>query len=144
MPVLTLNYLRDNPDLTEAGYQFGEQMSLFVDQAAEADYTCDDGDNLQEAVDLFWEAANKIPQKIYDRLGSEKGYVAREVVLTLFNPKSYIDRYDRKMLEESLAAALTKDELVEAFEEWGTACNEYFRLRWLVVEHGGWRKDGAR
>ena len=68
----TLQYFHENDSLTEAGYTFGEQMSLFVDQAAEADYTCDDGDVMQEAVDDFWAHANTIPEKMRDRLG-ERG-----------------------------------------------------------------------
>ena len=65
----TLQYFQENDGLTEAGYTFGQSMSDFVDEAIMADYTCDDGDNLQEAVDAFWAHANTIPEKMRDRRG---------------------------------------------------------------------------
>ena len=92
----TLQYFQENDSLTEAGYLFGEQMSDFVDEATMADYTCDDGDNMQEAVDAFWAHANTIPEKMRDRLGERNCWTVREIILTLFNPKAYIDRYDRE------------------------------------------------
>jgi len=137
----TLQYFQENDSLTEAGYTFGQSMSDFVDEATMADYTCDDGDVMQEAVDAFWAHANTIPEKMRDRLGERNCRTVREIILTLFNPKAYIDRYDRERLTKALAEVLRKDELVEAFDEWGVACNEFFRLKWLVAEHGGWKKD---
>ena len=43
MAALTLKYIQDNPEVTDAGYSLSEEMSRFVDEAAEANYTTDDG-----------------------------------------------------------------------------------------------------
>ena len=136
-----LKFIQENESLTDAGYRFGEEMSNFVDCAAEADYTCDDGQNMQEAVDAFWTHANTIPEKMRCRIGERDCWTIREIIFTMFDPHAYIDRYDREKLTDALAEVLRKNELVEAFDEWGVACNEFFRLKWLVAEHGGWRKD---
>ena len=138
--MLTIKYIEENPEVTDAGYNLSEEMSRFVDEAAEANYTTEDGDNLQLVIDEFWDAANKYPDRIKDRLGREKCGIIREVIFTLFAPKAYIDDWRRRDLRQLLASAMTKDEIVEALEHFGTAVNEYFRLRWIVAEHGGWQK----
>lgn len=138
--MLTIKYIEENPEVTDAGCNLSEEISRFVDEAAELDYTTYDGDNLQLVVDEFWEAANKFPDRIKDRIGREKCSTIREVIFTLFAPKSYIDEWRRRELRQLLASNMTKDEIVEALEHFGTAVNEYFRLRWIVAEHGGWTK----
>ena len=136
-----LKYIADNQDLTEDGYRLSEQMSRFNDDAWEADCETDDGDVHREAIDLFWEMANRHPRSLeesaplHDKLGT-----IREAVLTLFAPKSTLADWQRAEIKEALAAAMTKKQLMDAFLCYGEAANEYFRLMWLVAEHGGWRK----
>jgi len=138
--MLTIKYIEENPEVTDAGYNLSEEISRFVDEAADAGYTTDDGTDLELAIDEFWTDANKFPDRIKDRIGREKCSTIREVIFTLFAPKAYLDEWRRRDLRQLLASAMTKDETVEALEHFGTAVNEYFRLRWIVAEHGGWQK----
>lgn len=138
--MLTIKYIEENPEVTDAGYNLSEEISRFVDEAADANYTTDDGTDLELAIDEFWDDANKFPDKVKDHIGREKCGIIREVVFTLYAPKSYIDEWRRRDLRQLLASNMTKDEIVEVMEHFGTTINEYFRLRWIVAEHGGWEK----
>lgn len=137
----TLKYLEENTELTDDGYRLSEQMSYFNDAAWDADCATDDGDVHVEAIEAFWEMANSHPNSLkesatlYNHLGT-----IREAVLTLFAPKGTLARWQRVEIMEALAAAMTKKQLMDAFLCYGEAANEYFRLMWLVAEHGGWRK----
>ena len=141
--MLTLKYIEENPEVTDAGYNLSEEMCRFVDKAAEADYTTDDGTDLELAIDEFWTDAHKFPDKVKDHIGREKCGTIREVVFTLYAPKAYIDEWRRRDLRQLLASNMTKDEIVETLEHFGTAVNEYFRLLWIVAEHGGWQKPAT-
>ena len=55
-------------------------------------------------------------------------------------PKGTLARWQRGEIMEALSSAMTKKQLMDAFLCYGEAANEYFRLMWLVAEHGGWRK----
>lgn len=136
----TLRYIRDNEELTDDGYRFGEAMSQFVDAAAEADYITEDGERLQDAIDSFWELANRHPRIVDEKFDRDDCATIRETVLSLFAPKSGLSDWQKDELVEALEC-LTKRQLVAAMLQFGTAANEYFRLRWLVAEHGGWRKE---
>ena len=138
---LTIKYIQDNDDIIDAGYDLSEKISTFVDDAAEADYKCEDGEQLQLAVDEFWDDANKHPDSIRDVFDSYKCTTIREIVLTLFSPYSYLEPWRRNELKEALTSSLNKKQLVDALIQYGTAANEFFRLLWLVKEHGGWAKE---
>ena len=47
----TIKYVRDNQDMTDDGYRLSEEISRFVDEAADADYQTEEGEPLQDAVE---------------------------------------------------------------------------------------------
>lgn len=137
----TIKYVRENEDLTDAGYDLSEKMSAFVDEAAEADYKTKDDSDLQTEVGMFWEAANKHPDSLrYSNNAYKDVGVIREMVFTLFSPYCYLEPWRRDEIKGALAT-LTKTQIVDALVEYGTAVNEFFRLLWVVGEHGGWDKS---
>ena len=136
----TIKYVRDNNDLTDAGYDLSEKMSKFVDAAAEVDYKTADDSDLQTEIDFFWEAANKHPDSLRysNNVCNDVGLI-REMVFTLFSPYCYLEPWRRDEIKGALAT-MTKTQIVDALVEYGTAANEFFRLLWLVQEHGGLAK----
>jgi hypothetical protein len=135
----TIKYVRDNQDMTDDGYRLSEEISRFVDEAADADYQTEEGEPLQDAVDQLNDLANGRPPDSVYYLPGENCATVREIVLTLFAPKSALPRWQVDELKEALRT-LTKEQLVDALVRYGTAANELFRLKWLVAERGGWRK----
>jgi len=136
----TMKYVRENEELTDDGYRLSEAISAFVDEAAEADYQTEEGEPLQEAVDQLNDLAfGRPPDSVYNLPGDNAATV-REAALTLFAPKSTLARWQTDELKEALRT-LTKEQIVDALVRYGSAANEYFRLRWLVAARGGWRKE---
>ena len=43
----TIKHVRDNQEMTDDGYRLSEEISQFVDQAAEADYRTEEGEPLR-------------------------------------------------------------------------------------------------
>lgn len=140
----TLKYVMDNQELTDDGYRLDQTFSLFNDEACDADYAAEDGCPFSDAVDEFWRMANEHPRSVSDVLDREKCAAVREIALTLFAPKSTLGDWQRRELAEALTSALTKAQIADALVCYGSAVNEFFRLKWLVAEHGGWRKEGAK
>lgn len=135
----TIRYVQENEDLTEDGYRLDQAMSRLVDDAADADYATEGGEVLTDAVESFRELANRHPRSLSDRMDRSRCAAVREIVFTLFAPKSMISEWQMRELKEALAT-LTKEQIVDALVGYGTAANEFFRMLWLVSEHGGWRK----
>ena len=138
----TLKYVRENQELTDDGYRLSEDIARFVDEAAEADYATEEGEPLQDAVDQLNDLAHgRAPDSLYGDLSNEDCGTVREIVLSLFAPKSCLARWQRDELVEALVGRLTKRQLVDALLRYGEAANEVFRLKWIVAERGGWRKQ---
>ena len=135
-----LKFLEDNQELTEDGYRTSEAMSYFNDEAWEADCVTDDGEVFTEAIEYFWEMANRHPRSIEESKLYNNKVLIREAVLTLFTPKGYLNDYQKDWIMEALTSAMTKKQIIDAFLCYGEAVNEYFRLKWIVAEHGGWKK----
>ncbi len=136
----TIKHVRDNQEMTDDGYRLSEEISRFVDQAAEADYRTEEGEPLQDAVDQLNDLANGRPPDSIYYLPGENCATVREIALTLFAPKCALPRWQVDELKEALRT-LTKEQIVDALVRYGSAANELFRLKWLVAERGGWRKE---
>ena len=134
----TIKFVHDNQDMTDGGYLLSEEISRFVEEAADADYQTVEGEPLQDAVDQLNDLANGRPPDSVYYLPGENCATVREIVLTLFAPKSALPRWQVDELKEALRT-LTKEQIVEALVRYGTAANELFRLKWIVAERGGWR-----
>lgn len=137
----TLKFIQDNRELTDDGYRYAESLSALCDEAVEYDYRTDDGESLVTAFEVFEKLLYPEPPRVFDGKNRSKFHVVKEAVLTLLCPRGNLANWEMGEIKEALRADLTKDQIIEAFIIFATAANEYFRLRWLIAEHGGWRKE---
>lgn len=123
------------------GQEFVGKCQNLYENACEANYETDDGTNLYEVVEEFANIAladNHVPT-ILDACPFRKD-VLRAAVFSLVAPCIAQNSWIRDSIREELEKRCTKHQLLVAFEHFAGAANEFFRLLWIVTEHGGWRK----
>lgn len=137
----TLKYLAENPLLTEDGADFFDVIYNFYSEGDEHEYRVEDGtESLVIAFEEFGRMIFPEPPRSFDGRQREKFGTVRDAVLTLMYPKN-MQGWQLAEIKEALRTDLTKEQIVDAFTKFAVLANEYFRLRWIVAEHGGWRKE---
>ena len=136
----TLKYLSENPSLTEDGADFFNEIYRFYSEGDEHEYRVkDDSESLVIAFEAFGRMLFPEPPRSFDGRSQGKFGTVRDAILTLMYPKN-LQGWQLAEIKDALRD-LTKEQIIDAFKTFAVLANEYFRLRWIVAEYGGWEKQ---
>jgi hypothetical protein len=128
----------DLKNLELPGAQVQDNLYDFLNEATVADYVTADGECLVEAIEALEKMACRTPDYLNQK---GDGELLRIAVYSLVADCHFSSSFDRTDCIRGIAARLKKEDVVRAMSYFAECVNEYYRLRWIVVMRGGWRKE---